>query len=92
MHVRNNMLVSRRSAALSSTVRNAIVWWRRECPSHAKHDRINNLFTDHAQNETAGGMVPPADQQEVEITHNLVFLLLLMVIFDVKVKIIIKRR
>ena len=81
-----------RSTSLAIGQRHAIVWFRCERLSHEEHDRINNFFTDHAQNETAGGMGPPADQQEVEIMQNLVFLLLLMVIFDVKVKIIIKRR
>jgi len=80
------------STSLAIEQQRAIVWFRCKRPSLEEHDRINNFFTDRAQNETAGGMGPPADQLEVEIMQNLVFLLLLMVIFDVKVKIIIKRR
>ena len=44
------------------------------------------------QIQTPTGMTPPAFNQEVEMMHHLILLLLTMVIVTLKAKIIIKRK
>jgi hypothetical protein len=61
--------------------------WERATPGC-----VNGSFTHRAENEIAGGTGPPAVQTEVRMQEHLILLLLFVAIFDVKVKIVIKKR
>jgi hypothetical protein len=61
-------------------------------PPHARDLCVNGSFTSQAQKRKAGGMVPPANPPEVEMQQTLILLLLFVVIFDVKVKVIVRMR